>query len=773
MRNIYVSLVGYFLALLLGPTNPAPAQHIAAQHIAAHSQGHAHNDYLHQRPLLDALEAGFNSVEADVILVDDQLLVAHSSREVDPERTLQKLYLDPLRARVATNQGQVYPATLKPQPPFWLLIDIKSDGLATYRRLHEVLEGYADMLTSVEGDVVSPGAIQVVISGNRPQEYIAAQAKRYCGIDGRIGDLESELPAHLLPMISDNWGLQFKWRGEGPMPATELQKLEDVVSRAHAKGRVVRLWATPENNAVWKRLVESQVDWINTDQLKELSSFLSDLTIEQSLTKVSFQVDKSPAFLIAAQEPAVGKPWVWYAPTLGANLPGTGHHWYFERFLKAGISIAGIDLGEVRGSPASNTKFLALHNAMVRQGYSSKPILLGQSRGGLMMLSFAAEYPDHLGAFVGIYPVCNLSSWPLKNSKAATLADFGLPENELMANLNQYNPVDRLDGLIRNKVPMFVVHGDSDVVVPFEENSGLLSNRYTAAGGPISVKIIPGEGHKVSTSFFECQELIDFVLSVSSTTAPTLDVTQSEWHGFTKQSFPFEAHAAHVVIPTQPATGRPWIWRTSFPDFHSEVDQELVKRGFHVAYVDVVSMLGADPALDIMDRFYALVRSQWNLAEKPALEPCSRGGLHAYRYAARHPTRIACIFGDVPVMDLKSWPLQAPNAQGPLKDALRYYGFKSVEELKAYAGNPVDVLAPIAAARIPLRHIVSPNDTVVPPEGNSLLAQRRLKELGWDLEIVSVDPATTINQGHHFPMVEVEQSVEFVIRHVSPVGTSR
>lgn len=512
MKNILITLAIYTLSTLYTLPTSALAQNstIAKSHTV--SQGHAHNDYLHGRPLLDALDAGFNSVEADIFLVHDQLLVAHTAGEINPERTLQKLYLDPLRARVLANQGQVWPATSKIQSPFWLLIDIKSEGLATYRRLHAVLEEYADMLTSVSGEQVSAGAIQIIISGNRPQEFIVAQAKRYCGIDGRLGDLDSTQPAHLLPMISDNWGLHFRWRGEGAMPNSEQSKLLDIVQRAHAKGRVVRLWATPENPSVWQKLVESKVDWINTDRLSELSSFLSASPKHQPLTKVSFQVDGRRAFLIDATEPAVGKPWVWYAPTLGDNLPGAGHHWYFERFLAHGISIAGVDLGEVRGSPTSNAEFLKFYQEMVRRGYSAKPILLGQSRGGLMMLCFAAEYPDKVGAFVGIYPVCNLSSWPLKSSKAATLTDYGLSEEQLLANLPKLNPVDRLAGLVVNNVPMFTVHGDSDTVVPLEENSGLLRDRYKAVGGSITVKVIAGEGHKVSASFFECQELVDFVI---------------------------------------------------------------------------------------------------------------------------------------------------------------------------------------------------------------------------------------------------------------------
>jgi predicted esterase len=228
-------------------------------------------------------------------------------------------------------------------------------------------------------------------------------------------------------------------------------------------------------------------------------------------TAETFEIAGHKAFLYAAPKPAEGKPWVWYAPTLnGVSL--MQRKLYYESFLRAGISIAGYDLGEVRGSPASTAKFTLFYEDMVRRGWSPKPILLGQSRGGLMMLAWGTRHPDKVQAFVGIYPVCNLASWPLKNSKAATLADFALTETELTARLKEFNPIDNLQGLLKNRVPMFIVHGDSDVVVPHMENSLLLKQRYEAGGGPITVKVIPGEGHKVGPSFFECPELVDFVL---------------------------------------------------------------------------------------------------------------------------------------------------------------------------------------------------------------------------------------------------------------------
>ncbi len=130
----------------------------------------------------------------------------------------------------------------------------------------------------------------------------------------------------------------------------------------------------------------------------------------------AFDIAGRQAFLYAAPVPAAGKPWIWYAPTLnGISLAGRKK--YFETFLAEGISIAGYDLGEVRGSPSSTEKFSQFYDEMVRRGWSAKPILLGQSRGGMMTLAWAFRNPDKVKAWVGIYPVCNLASWPIKNSE--------------------------------------------------------------------------------------------------------------------------------------------------------------------------------------------------------------------------------------------------------------------------------------------------------------------------------------------------------------------
>jgi hypothetical protein len=234
---------------------------------------HAHNDYLHERPLFDALDHGFTSIEADVYLVDGELLVAHTRPELKRERTLKRLYLDPLREKARTNGGRVWPGG----PTLTLLVDIKADGEASYQALAKLLAEYDDIISVFDGERLQTKAVTVVVSGDRAKTTIAADVPRYVGIDGRLSDLDSDASPHLIPLISDNWTLHFRWRGDGPFPDAEKTKLRDIVRRAHDRGRRLRFWATPEKPALWQELLAAKVDLIGTDDLARLERCLREL----------------------------------------------------------------------------------------------------------------------------------------------------------------------------------------------------------------------------------------------------------------------------------------------------------------------------------------------------------------------------------------------------------------------------------------------------------------------------------------------------------------
>ncbi|HUU18330.1 MAG TPA: phosphatidylinositol-specific phospholipase C/glycerophosphodiester phosphodiesterase family protein [Sedimentisphaerales bacterium] len=238
-------------------------------------RAHAHNDYEHDRPLFDALDHGFTSVEADIYLVDGELFVAHNPVEIKPDRTLRSLYLEPLKKRIAQNSGRVYPNG----PQFTLFIDIKTEAVATYEVLSEMLAEYESIFTTFDSNGRTDKAVIAIVSGNRPRGLMESEQVRYAGCDGRLVDLESDAPATLIPVISDNWTRHFSYNGNGPMPAGERQKLKKIVETAHQKGRRIRFWSTPDRptparQTLWRELLAGGVDLLNTDDLRGLQQFL-------------------------------------------------------------------------------------------------------------------------------------------------------------------------------------------------------------------------------------------------------------------------------------------------------------------------------------------------------------------------------------------------------------------------------------------------------------------------------------------------------------------
>lgn len=235
---------------------------------SAGPRGHAHNDYVHKRALHDALDAGCSSVEADVFLIEGALRVGHE-RFLLRDGTLQSLYLDPLRDLVRRNGGYVQSQSER----FWLLIDIKAESAAVYGELRRVLSDYRDMLTCWRDGVELPGAVTIVLSGDRPRALVAGERERWVAIDGRLGDLDANPPTTLVPWISDAWSTAFAWNGKERMPEDQRAKLRAIAARAHEQGRMLRLWGAPDRAEVWEELAAAGVDWISTDRLADFANW--------------------------------------------------------------------------------------------------------------------------------------------------------------------------------------------------------------------------------------------------------------------------------------------------------------------------------------------------------------------------------------------------------------------------------------------------------------------------------------------------------------------
>ncbi|MEM1444309.1 MAG: sulfatase-like hydrolase/transferase, partial [Verrucomicrobiota bacterium] len=227
----------------------------------------------------------------------------------------------------------------------------------------------------------------------------------------------------------------------------------------------------------------------------------------------SLMVAGRHAFVMTPKEEVFGgsKPWIFYGPTL-TNTPDEAESWMHEQFLEAGIAVAGLDVGEAYGSPHAFLYFEALYTMMERRGYSKKPALLGRSRGGLWTSSWAIAHPERVAGLGGIYPVYDFTTFPGLENAAPV---YGMSSDELGEKLDQFNPIRKADVLAKAGIPVHIIHGTEDKVVPLAENSGALEKVYVEneVGGLITLARAEGQKHSFWEGFFTHQPLVDFLIA--------------------------------------------------------------------------------------------------------------------------------------------------------------------------------------------------------------------------------------------------------------------
>jgi pimeloyl-ACP methyl ester carboxylesterase len=240
---------------------------------------------------------------------------------------------------------------------------------------------------------------------------------------------------------------------------------------------------------------------------------------------------------------------------------------------------------------------------------------------------------------------------------------------------------------------------------------------------------------------------------------PPQPARRSVWNGYERIDFTLEGRPGILVQPKDPAPGRPWIWRAEFFDHQPQVDLALLARGWHVAYMDAKNMYGSRKAIALFGQFYAHLVTQAMLARRVVLEGFSRGGLYAFNFAAAHPTRVAALYLDAPVLDIRSWPGRDRNSK-EWKECLEALGLTE-ESVEQFRGNPLDRIGTVAAAKIPIIAVCGEADTVVPYAENTAILERRYRELGAPIQVI-LKPGV----GHQpHSLEDPTPIVDFLLKH--------
>jgi hypothetical protein len=225
---------------------------------------HSHNDYWRERPMLEALEAGAGSLEADVFLIDGELRIGHSLAEAQKGARLQDAYVPFVD----------HPILHQPVPEgrsenVILLVDIKEDGTRAWARLRELLAGVKGRLAGAR-----PGPVRVVVSGDRDQQAILSDPEGLAGVDGRFDEPREGIPAWRIPLVSGSWTSFFAWSGQGAFPEDQASRLTAITSSIRAEGRRSRFWASPDLPLAWSALLKGGADFINTDRPGSVRAWL-------------------------------------------------------------------------------------------------------------------------------------------------------------------------------------------------------------------------------------------------------------------------------------------------------------------------------------------------------------------------------------------------------------------------------------------------------------------------------------------------------------------
>ena len=227
------------------------------------SNAHSHNDYEQANPFWAAYNAGFGSIEADIFLRENQLLVAHEEKELVNKRTLEDLYLKPLQSCIEKQKGFVYSDTTR---QLQLLIDIKTDSIATLNKLITVLQNYPA--------IINNPSVKIVITGGRPVADQFPSYPSFILFDGNVGTVYSEASLAKIAMLSSSFKNYSQWNGTGTLPQKDKAVLKAEIDKAHALRKPIRFWEAPDLPNAWHHLMQLKVDFINTDHISELAAFL-------------------------------------------------------------------------------------------------------------------------------------------------------------------------------------------------------------------------------------------------------------------------------------------------------------------------------------------------------------------------------------------------------------------------------------------------------------------------------------------------------------------
>ncbi len=232
---------------------------------------------------------------------------------------------------------------------------------------------------------------------------------------------------------------------------------------------------------------------------------------------------------------------------------------------------------------------------------------------------------------------------------------------------------------------------------------------------------------------------------------------------YESEEFVFRGRPARVVFPDVANDKKLWIWRARFWGVQPQTEEALLKKGFHVVYVDVSDFYGNQEAVSVWNDFYKHVVKEYNLNKKSVLQGFSRGGLMVYNWASQNTDKVFCIYADAPVCDIKSWPggfFEGKGSKADWKKCLAAY-YLDEDSVLTFEGMPIYNAVTVAKAKIPVLHVCGDADKVVPYDENTAILEKNFKEAGGNIQVILKKGV-----GHHpHSLEDAEPIVSFIVKN--------
>lgn len=216
------------------------------------------------------------------------------------------------------------------------------------------------------------------------------------------------------------------------------------------------------------------------------------------------------------------------------------------------------------------------------------------------------------------------------------------------------------------------------------------------------------------------------------------------WNGFKRIDFLFEGKEAILVFPKSADKNKNWLLKTEYFDAFPAFEIEMVKRGWHLAFLKNTTRWCLDEDLELKKRFSDYLIKEYGLNKKSVPVGMSCGGLIAVKFTAKYPEYVKALYLDAPVMNFLSCPAGIGKADDSMMQEFINATGMDLVDLINYRENPVDKMHILLKNNIPVVMVYGDSDIVVPYDENGEILEKYYYENGGNISVIRKEKC-----GHH------------------------